>query len=192
MKAKKIILYILLFLALAIVAIIYFSPYGKQEGFSYKLMKHTVEVNAPAEKIYKYLGNSANASEWSVFVDHITPLNTDSVADGSVGSRRRCFTTVAETGATWDETITQNIPNKKREIIIYNMKDFPMVANNLATEQLYESLDSNKTKLTFTVFFKDAAPTAWEAFKTYIAAYKIISVFKGNMNNIKRIVESQQ
>lgn len=92
-------------------------------------MKHSVEINAPAEKVYNYLGNSAHAGEWSVFVDHITPLNTDSVADGSAGSRRRCFTTAAETGATWDETITQNIPNKKREIIIYNMINFPMVAN---------------------------------------------------------------
>lgn len=191
-RLGKILLYILLFLIVATAAMIYFSPYGTHEGFPHKVMKHSIEISAPANAVYNYLGNSANASEWSTFVDHITPLNTDSVADGAIGSRRRCFTTAAETGATWDETITENIPNTKREIIIYDLKDFPMVANNLATEQLYKPISHDKTNLTFTVFFKDAQPTLWESFKTYIAAYKIIDVFKGNMENIKRIVESKQ
>lgn len=190
-RLQKILLYLLLVVIAGILAMIYFSPYGKHEGYQGKLMLHTVSINAPAEKIYNYLGNSDNASEWSTFVDHITPLNEDSVADGSIGSRRRCFVNADETGTRWDETIAENIPNKKRLITIYDMIDFPMVANNLATEQLYEAVDNNKTILTFTVLYKEAQPTAWESFKTYIAAYKIISIFKGNMSNIKRIMETQ-
>lgn len=188
----KILLFILLFVIVATAAMIYFSPYRTHEGFPYKVMKHSIEINAPAEKVYEYLGNSANASDWSVFVDHITPLNTDSVPDGAVGSRRRCFVNPDETGTRWDETITENTPNTKRQITIYNMIDFPMRADNLATEQIYKKINDNSTDLTFTVFYLNAKPSFWDELKTHIASYKIISIFKGNMDNIKKIVESKQ
>lgn len=191
-KSSRIFVYILLLLIVIAAAAIIFSPYGRHDGFDYKLMKHTVDINAPANTVYNYLGNSANAKDWSVFVDHITTLNADSVPDGAIGSRRRCFVNADETGTRWDETIVENIPGVKRQITIYDMVDFPMTAENLATEQLYEPLDSNRTRLTFTVFYRNAEPSLWETFKTHLASYKIISVFKGNMDNIKRIVESQQ
>lgn len=57
------------------------NVYGKKGGFDYKLISHTVEINAPADSVFKFLGNSANAHRWSVFVDHISPLNSDVVKD---------------------------------------------------------------------------------------------------------------
>jgi hypothetical protein len=170
-------------------AIIYFSPFGNHEGFNYKLVQHTVEINAPATAVFGFLGNSANASKWSVFVNHISPLNADIIPDGRVGSRRRCFTRADETGTQWDELITEVIPATKRQLTIYNMKGFTMSEHGLATEQLYESPAPDKTRLTFTVFYKDRKPGIIGNLKTYIAAYRIKSIFNENMNNIKKQVE---
>ena len=172
--------------------IILLSPYGTHRGFSYKVVKHTIEINASVKDVFNFLGNSKNASQWSVFVHHIQPLNADSVQDGKTGSRRRCFCRAYEKGMQWDELITEVIPNKKRQLIIYNLKDFPVTAKNLATEQLYETIDANKCRLTFTVFFKNAKPTLIEKIKMYIAAYEIKTIFKQNMANIKMIVEKEK
>src|ERR1051326_4267005 len=188
-KLKKIIIVSLGLILLALTGAIMFSPYGKHDGFNYKLILNTVEINAPADSVYKYLGNSANAKKWSVFVNHISTLNSDSFPDGSVGSRRRCFCNADEKGTQWDELVTEVVPGKKRQITIYHMVDFSMSAEHLATEQLYEPLGTNKCKLTFTVFFKHAQPPLWESIKTYIVAYRIKSIFKANMDNIKKFNE---
>jgi len=190
-KFKIAILSIFGLLLLSIVVIYFTSPYRFHKGFSYKLIKQTIEIGAPAEKVYQFLGNSGNAAKWSVFVHHISPLNVDSVPDAAVGARRRCFRNADEKGTQWDELITENVLNKKRQLTIYNLKGFPMTAKNLATEQLYESLGNDKCRLSFTVFFKDTKPTLWETIKTYLGSYKIKSVFKQNMINIKNIVEAE-
>jgi uncharacterized protein YndB with AHSA1/START domain len=189
---KKTWLIISLIVVCIVAAIILFSPYGNSNRFAYKAITHTVEINAPVEKVFNFLGRSANASRWSVFVNHITPLNADSVQDGMHGSTRRCFCRVDETGMQWDELITEVIPNQKRQLTIYNLKGFPMTAEDLATEQLYESTGENKCRLTFTVFIKRDAPSLVEKFKMYIAAYKIESIFKQNMKNIKSVVEKER
>jgi hypothetical protein len=189
-KLKKWTLGIGSVLLLSVMGMIVFSPYGSHEGFSYKLVKVNIEIDAPVDSVFKFLGKSANASKWSVFVDHITPLNADSFPDGSVGCRRRCFCNKDETGVQWDELTTVRIPNEKRQLTIYNMKNFSMTADHLATEQLYEKTADNKCSLTFTVFYKDTKPSLMESFKLYFAAYKIKSIFVRNMTNIKRIVET--
>jgi DNA-binding transcriptional ArsR family regulator len=163
---------------------IWLSPY--QYG---KPMTYSVTINAPRELVFQFLGNSANASRWSVFVNHISTLNPSEVPDGKVGSRRRCFVNADEKGTQWDELITEVVPNEKRELSIYNLVDFPMVANNLYTEQIYESINENQCRLTFSVFYKNTEPTVFEHLKTYLAAYKICSIFERNMLNIKRIIE---
>jgi len=188
---KKRLTIIFLAIACLFAAIIFFSPYGKYEGFEYKLVKYTVTINAPVKDVYSFLGNSKNASRWSVFVHHIIPLNADSVPDGMPGSKRRCFCRADETGMQWDELITEVIPYQKRQLTIYNLKNFPVTANNLATEQLYEALSESQCRLTFSIFFKDAKPTLMEKIKMYMAAYKIKNIFKKNMANIKRIVEEE-
>lgn len=168
------------------------SSYRYYDGFSYKLIKHSVEINAPVEKTFKFLGNSDNAAKWSVFVNHITPINLDSFPDGSVGSRRRCFQNLDEQGIQWDELITDKIINAKRQLIIYNMKNFPITAEHLATEQIYDPIDSSTCKLTFTLFFKDAKPSLLESLKTYLASFKIKTIFKQNMTNIKHLIETAE
>mgnify|MGYP000144421480 CR=1 FL=1 len=167
------------------------SPFKSHEGFDYLLIKQTIVIDAPVEKVFNYLGNSDNAQDWSVFVDHITCLNGDEVSDGKVGSERRCFVSEDEKGTQWDERITEVVPSKKRQLTIYNLEGFPITAQNLATEQIYEPFE-NKCKLSFTVFYKGAEPTWGEYFKTTLAAYRIKSIFKKNMYNIKKIVESKQ
>lgn len=179
-----------LLLLLLLTGMVAFSPYGKQKDFPYKLVKHTVEINAPVDSVFNLLGKSSMASSWSVYVDHITPLNADSFPDGTTGSRRRCFCENDETGIQWDELITENIPDKKRQLVLYNLKGFPITADHLATEQLYEKLSENKCSLTFTLFFKDSKPGLLESLKTYFAGYKIKDIYSANMYNIKRIAET--
>lgn len=186
---KKWLPIIFLIIACLVTVIILLSPYGQYKGFSYSLVKHTVEINAPVKDVFNFLGNSKNASRWSVFVHHINTLNADVVPDGIPGSRRRCFCRADEKGMQWDELITEVVPNRKRQLTIYNLKDFPVTAKNLATEQLYETVNESKCRLTFTVFFKDAEPSLMEKLKMYMAAYKIKSILKQNMANIKMIVE---
>ncbi len=82
---------IVLSLILLISGMVACSPYGSYDGFSYKLVKCTITIDAPVDSVFVFLGNSDNASRWSVYVDHITTLNSDSFADGTVGCRRRCF-----------------------------------------------------------------------------------------------------
>lgn len=189
-RLKKFSLIIGLILIFLIVGMVVFSPYGAQKEFSYKLVKHSIEINAPVDSIFNFLGNSTNAKKWSVYVDHIIPLNTDSFPDGTPGSRRRCFCEKDETGIQWDELITEKIPNKKRQLVLYNLQGFPLTAQHLATEQLYEKAGDNKCSLTFTLFFKDVKPGPWESLKTYFAAYRIKDIYTANMNNIKRIIET--
>jgi hypothetical protein len=191
-KMTKRFLYVFLFLSLLLATTIVFSPYGFKKGFSYKLIKYPIDINAPAEKVFQFLGNSNNAALWSSFVNHITVLNRDSFADGTPGSRRRCYRDKSEKGFQWDELITEEVRNQKRQLTIYNLRNISITVQHLATEQLYEPINDKKCRLTFTVFFKDATPTIWETIKVYMAAYKIQPIFKRNLSNIKRILEREQ
>lgn len=187
---KKTGIIILIVLPILLILAILASPFKSHEGFDYLLIKHTTIINAPVEKVFSYLGNSDNAQNWSVFVDHITALNANEIPDGKIGSERRCFVSADEKGTQWDERITEVVPNQKRQLTIYNLEGFPITAQNLATEQLYEEFEG-KCRLSFTVFYKDTEPTWAEYFKTLLAAYRIKSLFKKNMANIKEIIENK-
>jgi uncharacterized protein YndB with AHSA1/START domain len=188
---KKKLLHILLILILLCPFAIWgLSPYKKHDNLPYKAVVATVEINAAPEKIFAYLGNSANAGKWSVYVDHITPLNNDSIADGLPGSRRRCFQEKDETGIRWDETITASEPNKRRQLIIYDLQNFPMTSKGLSTEQIYVPLDNGtRCRLTFTLFYDTYKPSVWELIKMYVGAWKVRSVFEENIANVKRNLE---
>lgn len=179
---------VFILMTLLLLAGVLFSPYGQQPGYSYKLVGHTVVIDAPLEVVFNYLGNSSHASDWSVYVHHITPLNADRLPDGSIGSRRRCFRQADETGIRWDELITEVLPNQKRQLTLNHLVGFPMSAKNLATEQIYRPLPNGKCQLTFTVFFT-REPSWFDAFKMYLAAYVIKDLFKKNMVNIRHKVE---
>lgn len=169
---------------------IYFSPYGSHEGFSYKLIKESVVVDVPVDSAFRFLGNSDNAKRWSVYVDHITTLNGIRTPDGTPGSIRRCFCHKNEQGQRWDELITLVEPNKRRQLTTFNLIDFPMKANGLASEQRYRKISENRCEITFTLFFANHNPGFYDEFKTYFGAYKARSIFEQNLKNIKRILET--
>ena len=191
LKFVKRIFYVCIILIIGLLIAVFFSPYGKQEGFSYKLVQHSVIIHAPVDSVFAYLGNSDNARNWSVYVDHIEPLNSTKIADGTVGSTRRCFCFADEKGQRWDERTTVVEQNKRRQLITYNLIDFSMQADGLASEQLYQPIDKNSCKLTFTLFFYDHNPSFFTELKTYLGAYKVKSIFEQNLANIKRILEEK-
>lgn len=167
-----------------------FSPYGSKEGFSYKLIKESVVVDVSVDSAFRFLGNSDNARRWSVYVDHISTLNSIRTPDGTPGSIRRCFCNKNEKGQRWDELITLVEPNKRRQLTTFNLIDFPMQANGLASEQRYRKISKNRCEITFTLFFANHDPGFWDEFKTYFGAYQVRSIFQQNLKNIKRILET--
>ncbi len=152
-RLKKISIYIFLLAMLFIALALIFSPYGKQKNLKFKAVLTSIEINVPVDSVFTYLGKSARASDWSVYVDHITPLNLNQHKDGQVGCKRRCFTKKNESGERWDEIILEVQKNKLRRLSVFNQQNFSMQASNLLTEQRYEKINSNKAKLTLMLFF---------------------------------------
>jgi hypothetical protein len=180
MKIRKKILYFstaLLGLSLIIVS---FSPY--QKG----VIQKSIVINASVEQLFEYLGNSSNASEWSSFVSHIAPLNPLIAADGTVGSVRRCYKNEDERGEKWDEEILIAEPNKRRQLSIFNLQNFPINSDNLRTEQIYERLDSQQCRITFRLFLTEKARISDHA-KMYLASFRIANIFQRNIENIKEL-----
>lgn len=176
-------------LLLALAAALIFSPYKKLEGMEYSCIREEVVIQAPVDTVFAYIGNSDNAATWSVFVDHITPINTDKFPDGKVGCVRRCYTRADEKGATWDEEILLVEQNKRRRLSIFNLQDFTVKADHLLTEQHYTVLDSNRTSLSFTLFFDQGKKSLWDEFKLKLAAWKAAGIFRRNLANIKKELE---
>ncbi len=168
-----------------------FAPYKFHDNLSMRAIAYEIEIDRNKEYIFEYLGNSKNASEWSEFVDHITPLNSTMVPDGDIHSMRRCFKNKNEKGIKWDEEILEVIPNQKRKLSCFNLEGFFMETDNIRTEQLYEEIDPNKTLLTFSVYF-EGQKSIWETLKIRSASWYIKYIFKKNMENIKMYCEKQK
>ena len=190
-KIKLSILIALLNILFALGLMIIFSPYGKKDGYPYSMVMQSIVINASADSVYNYLGNSANAHFWSVYVHHISTLNKDSVPDGQVGSIRRCFRNKNEQGKQWDEMTIINEKNKRRKLSIYNTKGFALMVDSIATEQIYYSLGPNKCRLIFTLGLYGAPVSLLDKLKIYFASYFIADIFKKNIDNIKRINEKK-
>lgn len=188
-RFKKITLVVLSVLIIGLLLLLVFSPYKYNRDNKYRSVDYSIEINVPVDSVFTYLGNSDNATDWSSYVDHITPLNASTIPDGAVGSKRRCFKETNEKGIIWDEEIIEVVPNKKRRLTIYNLKGFSLKANGLETEQIYESLGSNKMRLTFSVFFGNNNPTIIESLKMNYASYTMHSIFEANLMNVKKIME---
>jgi len=184
----KIFFYFIAVCLIAIIFMIFFSPYSLKEN-GVRNVSNTVIIQAPVALVFDYLGNSDNASRWSVFVNHISTLNDNLVPDGAVGSLRRCYVNSDETGMRWDEETVQVLANQKRRLTIFNLKDFPMTADHLVTEQLYAKKNENQCELTFTLFYDVSHSNLWSELKMYLAAYRIERIFEQNMENIKRNLE---
>ncbi|MBI3237920.1 MAG: SRPBCC family protein [Flavobacteriia bacterium] len=188
-KLKKIILGIFILLLLTITYVLIFSPYKYHDGSAVRMMKYTIDIKATPDSVFRFLGNSNNARRWSVFVHHISSLNSDSITDGTPGSRRRCFCDSAEMGTQWDETITEVIPNQKRRLICYDFKHFSMTTDGLTTEQVYKTLPDGNCRLSFSLFVDGEQPSFFERMKIYVAAFRVQSIFERNVQNVKAICE---
>ena len=173
--------------ALLLGAAVAWSPYRAHVDGDRPMLATTTDVDAPCTTVFDYLGNSANASLWSVYVDHITPLNAPEVGDGSRGSIRRSFRNADETGMRWDEDFVEVVPGQRRKLRIFNVVGAPVtVDGTLMTEQLYEPQGEKRCRLTFTLFFAER-PSAADWVKMRIAAHEIGRIFRRNIANIGRL-----
>lgn len=188
-KLTKILGWIVLLAIVGIILMVVFSPYKKQDNNTYKTVAYTIQIDVPVDSVFNYLGNSKNATNWSSFVDHITPLNADQHPDGTVGAIRRCFKEPNEEGIIWDEEIIVVEKNARRKLTVYDLQGFSMTAKNLVTEQLYKKVNDHSMTLTFSLFFEDG-PSFMDGLKMNFASYQIASIFEANLQNVKRICET--
>jgi len=173
----------------SILLTVLFSPYGYDKERGFKLVKTSILIAAPSNAVYAYLGNSENAKHWSVFVDHINPLNSNLVTDGMEGSIRRCFVNENEKGQSWDEEVLTVEHNKLRMLSCFGFYQFPITAGTLNTEQIYEQTDEKHCLLSLTLFFPPEEATFVKDLKLYWAAYKVADIFDDNLENIKKLNE---
>ncbi len=141
-------------------------------------------IRQPVRFVYQYMGNSANAAAWSSFVHHIRLLGG---VDGSVHCKRRCFKHEDEKGLQWDEEIIRVDSLNKRRLRIYNARGFPMYVTGLETEQRYH-MKGDVCSLSLVLILPKGA-SLWSKIKFYIGGYKVKSIFRANLKNIKRRVE---
>jgi hypothetical protein len=190
-KLKKFLLFAPFLFASLIFSIIAFSPYKKDKFLSYKLITESILINTSCEAAYKYLGNSDNVRVWSVYVDHISPINEDKVTDGHLGSIRTCFKNNHEKDGRWDEEILFTKKNKLRRLSCFNFQDLILSPGLLHTEQIYE--DKNGDCLVkFTLFSPKNEYGLWEEFKIYLASYPTAYIFRKNLKNIKKHLEQEK
>lgn len=182
---------ILVLIIFILLLMIYFSPLKKNTTTGLYVLEESITINKPTVQVFDYLGNSAEAGKWSVFVSHITPLNSESIHDGKVGSIRRCFKNKNEKGMMWDEEIIKADTNPYiRELSIFNMRHFMVQTSNLLTRQQYEPINSVHTKLTLGLYKKVNQTTTFDIVKMKLAGYVVAKIFKGNLRNIKKRIES--
>lgn len=179
-------------LLISLLSMIALSPYGRNDKYKQKLVEVSVNINAKPSEVFTYLGNSNNAKDWSTFVDHIIPLNSEEKKDGEIGSLRRCFNQKDELGKTWDEEILLVEKNRYRQLSCYNFKNFNISANNLRTEQHYKALENGTTLLVFTLFYTPEKASYLDELKMYYSAFKVASIFEGNLKNIKYFIEKDK
>lgn len=115
---------------------------------------HSLTVDAPVQAVWDYGSDSTRAAEWSVYFDHIVPIEGDGLArDGTVGAYRICFRNADRTGPRWAETTEAATPLEHREIHTFDVRGFQFGALAKFTEhevhQDYEAIDDGTSRLTF-------------------------------------------
>ena len=163
--------------------IIFFSPFSYDKNPN-GLIETSVTIESDCEHVFNYLGNSDNASTWSVYVDKIIPLNADEVQDGFPGSKRRCLTTGNKNDFRWDEEILSVEKNKSRTLSCFNYKNLMIDASNLITEQKYNPT-TNGCEVTFTLRYETQDVSFVDYFKMKVFGYYINYIFEENLENIK-------
>jgi len=172
-----------------ILSMVTLSPLKMYEDYKWPMIKASTIIDAEPCEVFEYLGNSNNAKNWSVFVDHITLLNG---RDGELGSIRRCFKDEAEQKEKWDEETVLSEFCKKRRLTVYDLKNFRIKAKGLLTEQLYERIEGSKCKLSFTLFLEAEQNYFWPLLKLHFFSFEIENIFQKNLNQIKQILEKEK
>jgi uncharacterized protein YndB with AHSA1/START domain len=191
-RSIKIVLGVATLVVAATAAALALSPYGRRVGAAAARLEESVDVAAPCGRVFSYLGDSSHARLWSVFVSHITPLNSAVAADGARGSIRRSFQHADEQGMRWDELFTIVEPDKRRQLRIFNMVDGTVPRDNhLMSEQLYQPLPDGGCRLAFTLFFEQP-PSLRDQVAMRLVSYQVARVFRRNIGNVKRLVEQGQ
>jgi hypothetical protein len=99
-----------------------------------------------------------------------------------------------EVGPYWDEVITRVVPQELRDITTYNLTgfDFNFLANGqyVLVRQIYKTIDSNTTELTFQTTTPSSA-NLLARFLFYISKAKTRKIFKENLENIKAAIEGK-
>ena len=168
-------------LSLLIGILIYKSPYTYKNNKA--IIESKVSIKNNCENVFSYLGNSDNASKWSVFVDSIIPLNQYDFEDGSPLSKRRCFTG-GEDEFMWDEEILTVVPNDSRTLKCYNFQNLYIESSELITEQKYKPTFEG-CEVTFTLKYRDQNVDWFEHAKLKFIGYYIDYIFSRNLENIK-------
>lgn len=152
--------------------------------------KDEVVIQAPLDEVWKYVADSNNAKEWSVYFDHITPFSGQ---DGQVGAVRRCFRKADESGNRWDETTLEVRPKEYRKIHTYNLYGFPeefTKAEFHVHQRFVESADKKSVTLSFgSELLKPRDPMS--LFKFMWNVGEVSRVIKLNLANIKEAIESR-
>jgi len=186
---KKIIIPALL--VFSVISIWFFtSPFKYNKTTGLYELENQVTIDQPVEKVFDYLGNSANASKWSSYVSHINSLNSNEVNDGALGSIRRCFKNENGEGIFWDEEIVQVKVNEMRELTVYNLNGFLVKADHLFTQQKYKQVKARQTNLVFGLYKpKVKTNTFMDWLKLKVSGHYVAYIFHKNLNNIKKEVE---
>lgn len=190
-RLKKIALYTLAVLTVGISILVLMSPF-KHHSNEFRTVEATITISAPIDSVFEYMGHSEFASDWSAYVHHITPLNTEKHPDGELWSKRKIFIDEDEKGARWEEKIIKISKNKNRTLSIYNINEMSLSADGLQTEQRYKKLNAKESSLSLVLYFNAQNNSYWNQFWMHIASFRTRNIFKKNLENIKREIELRQ
>lgn len=183
------------------VGLIVKSPYQRNPETGRRMLSQSVDIAAAADSVFLFLGDTAHAERWSVFIDEIRPLNADSVKPWAVGSRFRCFVRKAgKAGADdkarrWDETVLEAVPGRRRILVLYGFAGFSAAPDSLTLEQVFTPLkdadgrEVGASRLDFNLYFT-REPGWKETLQMFFAAYSIQGIFSRDLAEVKRIVET--
>jgi uncharacterized protein YndB with AHSA1/START domain len=180
-------------LALA-VGLIMNSPYKLQPGSDRRMLSISTDIAAAADSVYRFLGDTANAERWSVFIDEIAPLNADSVQPWAAGSRLRCFVRNDGKERRWDETVREAVPGRKRLLVLYGFEGFSAAPDSLTLEQIFAPMEDAEgrevaaSRLTFNLYFT-RGPGWRETLQMFFAAYSVKGIFSRDLAHVKRLLE---
>lgn len=171
------------------------SPYQRRPGARQRMLSQSADIAAAADSVFLFLGDTANVKRRPGFVDHVQPLNADSVALWAAGSRMRCFVRKNGKERRWDQTVMEAIPGRRRDLVLYGFEGFSAAPDSLTLEQIFTPLvdadgrEVGASRLTFNLLFT-SEPGWKETLQMFFAAYSIKGIFSRDLENVKRILET--